>query len=76
MYYLLATPLFVVSEGALLAVRLLSVVLGSGVIIVAYYIAKTLFPHRTIIGYGTAAFVAFVPMHVAILASVNNDMVD
>jgi hypothetical protein len=73
LYYLLATPVFMVSGGSLLALRLFSVILGAGTVSLAYFIAQTIFPHRMAIVYGTMAFVAFVPMHVAVLASVNND---
>ncbi|MBE7550994.1 MAG: glycosyltransferase family 39 protein [Anaerolineales bacterium] len=73
LYYLLATPVFIVSGGSLLALRLFSVILGAGVVGLAYLIALTIFPGRMAIAYGTMAFVGFVPMHVAMLASVNND---
>lgn len=73
LYYLLATPIFIVSGGSLLALRLFSVILGAGVVGLAYFIALTIFPGRMAIAYGTMAFVAFVPMHAAMLASVNND---
>ncbi|MCK6628374.1 MAG: DUF2142 domain-containing protein [Anaerolineae bacterium] len=73
LYYLLTVPLFSLSGGSLLALRLGSVVLGAGVVTLAWGIARTIFPQRPSIFYGTAAFVAFTPMHVAMLASVNND---
>ncbi|MCB0163416.1 MAG: DUF2142 domain-containing protein [Anaerolineae bacterium] len=73
LYYLLAAPIYYISGGWLLAVRLVSVALGAGVVILAFLIAQTLFPHDLAIALGTMAFVAFVPMHIAILASVNND---
>lgn len=73
LYYLLAAPLFQLSAGSLLALRLLSVLLGAGVLLFALLIGQTLFPDRPLIGLGALAFAAFVPMHVAILASVNND---
>jgi hypothetical protein len=74
LYYLLATPLFIISGGSLLALRLFSVILGAGTVALAYFIAQTIFPGRMALAYGTMAFVAFVPMHVAVLASVNNDV--
>lgn len=73
LYYLLAAPIFLISNGSLLALRLFSVTLGAGVVMLAFFIGRTIFPDRPIIALGTMAFVAFVPMHVAILASVNND---
>ncbi|NJN94893.1 MAG: DUF2142 domain-containing protein [Anaerolineales bacterium] len=73
LYYLLTAPIFSLSGGSLLALRLASVLLGAGVVALAWGIARTIFPHWPSIFYGTAAFVAFTPMHVAMLASVNND---
>ena len=73
LYYLLATPVYTTGRGALLGLRLFSVVLGAGVVVLAFAISRTVFPQSRSIVYGTMAFVAFVPMHVAILASVNND---
>jgi 4-amino-4-deoxy-L-arabinose transferase-like glycosyltransferase len=73
LYYLLSTPLFVASGGSLLALRLFSVGLGAGVVLFAFLIGQTIFPDRPLIALGAAVFVASVPMHVAILASVNND---
>jgi 4-amino-4-deoxy-L-arabinose transferase-like glycosyltransferase len=73
LYYLLATPIFLLTEGSLTALRLLSVILGAGVVTFAFLVGQTIFPNPKGIAYGTMALVAFVPMHVAILASVNND---
>jgi 4-amino-4-deoxy-L-arabinose transferase-like glycosyltransferase len=55
------------------AVRALSVLLGAGIVTLAYLIGHSIFPGRPDISLGGMAFVAFVPMHVAILSSVNND---
>jgi 4-amino-4-deoxy-L-arabinose transferase-like glycosyltransferase len=73
LYYLLATPLFNLSQGSLLALRLLSLFFGAGVITAAFLIGRTIFPTRPALVYGLTAFTAFIPMHVAILASANND---
>lgn len=73
LYYLLAVPLFNLSGGSLLALRLLSVGLGAGVALLAFFIAAQIFPNNRLITLGSIAFVAFVPMHAAILSSVNND---
>lgn len=73
LYYLLATPIFVVSNGSLPAMRLFSLLLGAGVVTLAFLTGKTIFPNTPSLAFGTMAFVAFVPMHVAILSSVNND---
>lgn len=73
LYYVLAVPLFSLTYGSLLALRLFSVILGGGVVTLAFLIGRAIFPERPIIAYGTMVVVAFVPMHVAMLASTNND---
>lgn len=73
LYYLLQTPVFRLSDGRLQALRLVSVFLGAGVVILTYVVAGRLFPGRDWLALTAAAFVAFLPQHVAMLASVNND---
>lgn len=73
LYYLLAAPLFSLTDGDLTALRLLSVVIGAGVVFSAYWVGRALLPGLPWIALGAAAFVAFLPQHVAMLAAVNND---
>ncbi|MCA9978379.1 MAG: glycosyltransferase family 39 protein, partial [Anaerolineales bacterium] len=73
LYYLLLTPVFWLTGGSLLALRLVSVLLGAGVVALAYAVARRLFPERREVAVGTAVFAAFLPQHLSILASVNND---
>jgi len=73
LYYLLQAPLYRLSGGALLAMRLLSVALGAGVVALAYVVGRVTFGGRVPPALAVAAFVAFLPQHLAILASVNND---
>jgi hypothetical protein len=73
LYYLLAAPIYVATDGWLSALRLLSVTLSAIFIVVAYLIGAELFPDRLQIAVGAAAFVAFVPQHVAMMSAVNND---
>ncbi|MFO7539656.1 MAG: glycosyltransferase family 39 protein [Chloroflexota bacterium] len=73
LYYLLQTPVYWLSGGSLLALRLFSLLLGAGVVVGAYLIGRQLFPQREWLALTTAVFVAFVPQHTAIMASVNND---
>ncbi len=72
-YYLLASTVYRVFGGSLLPLRLLSVVFGMGIVLAAYYTAARLFPAYRSIALAVATFVAFVPQHVAMLSSVNND---
>jgi 4-amino-4-deoxy-L-arabinose transferase-like glycosyltransferase len=73
LYYLLAAPIYRAFDGALAPVRLFSVVIGAGVVLWAYGVAKIIFPERPLIPLGTAALVAFLPQHVTMMAGVNND---
>lgn len=73
LYYVLALPVYLLSDGSLLALRLFSLTIGSLLIPLTYLIARDLFPQRSCIALGAAALVAFLPQHAAILAGVNND---
>jgi 4-amino-4-deoxy-L-arabinose transferase-like glycosyltransferase len=73
LFYLIAAPLFAASDGNLTALRLFSVLIGAGVVIVTFLIVVRLWPERPMLALAAAAFVAFVPQHVAMMAGVNND---
>ena len=73
LYYLLASPIYLVTNGSLLALRLFSVALGGFVVLFAFLIVRRLAPDSPALALGTAAFVAFVPQHVAMMAGAQND---
>ncbi len=73
LYYLLAVPVYALFDGALLPIRLLSVFLGGWLLVAIYRIVCTAAPGRSYLALGATAFVAFLPMHLAMVASVNND---
>lgn len=73
LYYILAAVVYKLFAGRLLPLRLLSVLLGCCLLWVAYHIVKEIFPEDEALALGTTAFVAFVPMHIAMTAAVNND---
>ena len=73
LYYVLAAVIYKLFAGSLLPIRLLSVLLGCCLLWVAYHFAKEIFPEDETLALGTTAFVAFVPMHIAMTAAVNND---
>lgn len=73
LYYLLQTPLYKLSDGSLRALRLFSVLLGAGVVLLTYLVAQQIFPEKRWLALTATAFVAFLPQHVSIMASVNND---
>jgi hypothetical protein len=73
LFYLIAAPLFAASGGDLTALRLFAVLIGAGVVIVTFLVVARLWPERPMLALAAAAFVAFVPQHVAMMAGVNND---
>jgi 4-amino-4-deoxy-L-arabinose transferase-like glycosyltransferase len=73
LYYLVATPVFWLSGGSLLALRLFAVLIGVGDILFLYACLELVFPGKPLINVTGAAFAALLPMHVAISAAVNND---
>ena len=73
LYYLLATPIYLLFNGALLPLRLVSVVFGAGLLVVAFGTVRTVFPAQPALALMAAAFIAFIPQHVAMTAGVNND---
>lgn len=78
LYYLLAVPVYLLFGGALLPLRLFSVALGAALVVLAARIVDRALagiapgPRRAL-SLGTAAFVALLPQHVAMLSGVNND---
>jgi hypothetical protein len=78
LYYLLATSIYQVFErggagGSLLPLRLLSVGLGALLLLVVHWTVQAVAPKRPWLALGAMAFVAFLPMHIAMTAAVNND---
>ena len=73
LYYLLSVPVYWLSQGSQLALRLFSVVLGGGVVLLVFLCARAAVPGSPHIALGAAAFAAYLPMHAALMASINND---
>jgi 4-amino-4-deoxy-L-arabinose transferase-like glycosyltransferase len=74
LYYLASSLVYSLSGGGLTALRLFSVLIGAGVVLAAYGTARVLAgADRWFLAWGAAAFVAFIPQHLAMLAAVNND---
>ncbi|MFN2276607.1 MAG: phospholipid carrier-dependent glycosyltransferase [Candidatus Promineifilaceae bacterium] len=73
LYYMLQTPLYEASSGSLMAMRLLSLLMGAGTIILAYAITLRIAPSELWLALTAAVFVAFLPQHMALMASLNND---
>lgn len=73
LYYLIQALVYRLSAGSLVVMRLVSAAFGLGIIACAWAIPRRLLPDQPQVALATAAFVAFLPQHVALLASVNND---
>jgi len=73
LYYLLATPIYLLSNGATLPLRLFSLLLGAGALIALMAIGHEVFPRRTELAWLAAGIVAFIPQHIAMMAGINND---
>lgn len=73
LYYLLAAPVYLLFGGAVLPLRLISVLFGAALLAVAYATVRAVFPERPELALVAAAFIAFIPQHVAMTAGVSND---
>jgi 4-amino-4-deoxy-L-arabinose transferase-like glycosyltransferase len=74
LYYVLAVPVYVLTGDSLVVLRLLSVVLGAGIVVFAYATARRAVPAHGAIALGAAAIVAFLPQHLATVSQVGNDV--
>jgi 4-amino-4-deoxy-L-arabinose transferase-like glycosyltransferase len=78
LYYVLAAGAMRLTAGLPLdplhRVRLFSVALGLGVILLSYGVTRALLPHRPELALGVAAFAATQPMHLTMIAAANNDV--
>ena len=74
LYYLLAAPVYLFGQGNLLPLRLLSVALGAGVVLLAYATARRIHPGWPALALAAAAFVAFLPQHLATVSQAGNDV--
>ena len=78
LYYLLAAIVYKATGSLALNqqvvfLRLFSVALGCLLLLVAYRLVKEVFPSDEVLALATTAFVATVPMHIAMTAAINND---
>ncbi|MEJ2148800.1 MAG: DUF2142 domain-containing protein [Chloroflexota bacterium] len=73
LFYLVELPGYLAEDGDPLALRLASLLIGAGVVVAAYLVGRQMFPRQETLALAAAAFVAFLPQHLAIMASVNND---
>jgi hypothetical protein len=75
-YALLGWPLFLARDQditlQLYLVRLNTVLLNLGVILLAYQMARTIFPRDLFLALGVPAIIVFNPQHTHLLSTVNN----
>jgi 4-amino-4-deoxy-L-arabinose transferase-like glycosyltransferase len=74
LYYLLGAPVYLLGQGDLLPLRLLSLSLGAGVVLLAYATTRRIYPDKPALALATAAFVAFLPQHLATVSQAGNDV--
>lgn len=73
LYYFLASLVYRVSAGDLIALRLFSVLLGAGVVALSFVVCRRILPDRPQIALAAMALVAFLPQHLHMMSAVNND---
>jgi hypothetical protein len=73
LFYALAVPVFRLSGGDLVALRLFGLAISAITIVFAFLTARELLPDQPSVAALVAAFVAFLPQHIHIMAGLNND---
>ena len=73
LYYLLASVVYKLSAGGLVALRLFSVLLAAGVVVLSYQISLRILPSQPQVALGVMALTAFLPQHLSMMSAVNND---
>jgi len=74
LYYLLLTPVYTLSGGSLLALRLASVGIAAlALVLTCLSLRMLLGAARWPVAWAAAAVIAFIPQHLAIAGAVNND---
>jgi 4-amino-4-deoxy-L-arabinose transferase-like glycosyltransferase len=78
LYYLLAAPIYLATKPLALAqqvvaLRLFSLLQGGALLIVSYLVVREVFPESEFLPLASVAFIATVPMHIAMSAAINND---
>ncbi|MGC9360870.1 MAG: ArnT family glycosyltransferase [Anaerolineae bacterium] len=78
LYYMLMAPVHAAATGLGLnpvyTIRLASAMLGLVALILGYHVVRHVFPDDPRIALGATAFAAVLPMHVTMVAAVNNDV--
>ncbi len=73
LYYLLATPVYWLSGGSVVALRLFSLLLGGVGVVMVMAILREFWPERPGLAWLGGGIVAFIPQFTAMMAAINND---
>jgi 4-amino-4-deoxy-L-arabinose transferase-like glycosyltransferase len=73
LFYALAAPVYGLSGGQLVPMRLFSLLVGALTIVFAYFTVATIFPQHLYLAAFAAAFVALLPQHLFMMSGFNND---
>lgn len=73
LFYLLSAPIFIATDGRLVALRLFALAIGAFVCVFGYFTVAAIFPMHLYLAAFAAAFIALLPQHLAIMAGYNND---
>ncbi|MGC9468731.1 MAG: DUF2142 domain-containing protein [Anaerolineae bacterium] len=73
LYYFLTTPVYLISQGSVVALRLTSLLLGGVAVAMVFLILREFWPSQPGIAWFGGGLVAFTPQYLAMMASVNND---
>lgn len=73
LYYLLATPIYWITGGAVRALRIFSLLLGGIGVAMVFLILRESVPEKPGVAWLGGGLVAFIPQYMAIMASINND---
>ena len=78
LFYLVSLPTYLLAGGggdvALQAVRFVSILFGIALLYLTFGLGRVLAPDRPWVAVAAAGVVAFLPMHLALVASVGNDV--
>ena len=73
LFYTLAAPVFLLFHGALIPLRLFSLLVGGLMVLFSYLAVRAIFPAHPQIAAFAAAFIALLPQHLYMMAGFDND---
>jgi hypothetical protein len=73
LYYILASPVYLMTGGDLRALRLFSLLLGAVAVFFIFLAVREVFPRSEVLPLTAAGFAAFIPQHLSIMSGFNND---